>query len=526
MKRKSEIVSLSIVAAEFLVAFLILYFGAVQPDTNHSSEKDTPAEKVKTVLLESTLAGRWYTADRKELEEEIAGYLANATGPILDNVQALILPHAGYQYSGQTAAFGIRQIEGKEFSRVIVLGPSHRVPMENYVSVPQVTHYRTPLGEVALDLEFISRIRRNRIVGNVPMAHEEEHSVQIEVPLLQQALGSFRLVPMVVGQLDDDAVRRLADLLSAEIDERSLVVASSDFTHFGPNYRYTPFFEDIEENLSNLDLGAVAEIEEKDVEGFREYCRTTGATICGQDGISVLLAMLSPDSKAHLLRYDTSGKMTGDMRNSVSYLSVAFTGKWPERKPVAEKEAKAELSEEDKKTLLQLARKTIAYALENRKVPEIEDLGIEITPAMKVVSGAFVTLKIDGNLRGCIGEIFPSRPLYKTVLSSAINAAFRDTRFRPLAEEELGKVEIEISALTPPHKIDSYEEIVIGRHGVVLAKNGQQAVFLPQVAPEQGWNLEQTLTHLSQKAGLGADDWREGAQFEVFEAIVFHEVEV
>ncbi len=148
---------------------------------------------------------------------------------------------------------------------------------------------------------------------------------------------------------------------------------------------------------------------------------------------------------------------------------------------------------------------------------------MDSTPAMRSVMGAFVTLHKEGNLRGCIGEIFPRRALVEAVAEQAVNAAFHDPRFPRLRAEELDEIDIEISALTAPHAVGSYEEIVVGRHGVVLSKKGRSAVFLPQVAPEQGWGVEETLTQLALKAGLGSNDWKSGCEFKVFEAIVFGE---
>ncbi len=142
---------------------------------------------------------------------------------------------------------------------------------------------------------------------------------------------------------------------------------------------------------------------------------------------------------------------------------------------------------------------------------------------MKKKMGAFVTLHKDGNLRGCIGEIIPVRSLYEAVLNRAVSSAFSDYRFNPLQKNELNKIDIEISALTPPKEIASWKNIKIGKHGVILRKNGRSAVFLPQVAPEHGWNLQTTLTHLSKKAGLRPDDWKKDATFFVFEADVFGE---
>ncbi len=479
-------------------------------------------------VLVSPLAGRWYPADAKVLRRMLGEYIEKASPTNAGDVVALILPHAGYRYSGATAAWGVKMVAGRKFSRVVVMGPTHHFSMPGAASVPDVAAYVTPLGEVPLDTEMIARLRKHPEFVSRREVHAAEHSVQIEVPLLQMVLGKFNLVPIVAGQFDIAGARRLAKIILSCMDEKTLVVASSDFTHYGPNYGYVPFTENVAESLRRLDMGAFAFIRALDGTGLLEYVRRTGATICGRSPIAVLLEMLPRDATAHLLHYDTSGREMGDFRNSVSYLAVAFSGKWrietAARKREEEKPVK--LSDDEKKALLRLARGTITYYMENGRKPDVADLGITITPAMRAVMGAFVTLHENGQLRGCIGEIFPRRALYQAVMDRAIDAAVHDWRFRPVTKEEVPRLEIEISALTPPHRVGSYRDIVLGRHGIVLYKHGRSAVFLPQVAPEQGWDLATTLEHLSLKAGLDAEAWREGAQFDVFEANVFSEKEL
>jgi len=475
-------------------------------------------------VFTSTLAGRWYEADAGRLTAEIDGYLANVETRVPGSVQALILPHAGYRYSGQVAAYGVKQVAGNRFSRVVVMGPTHQLPMEDVASVPDATHYATPLGEVPLDVDFINALKQHPHFRSIRGAHDTEHSVQIEVPLLQRALGDFTLVPIVVGQLDAESSRAMARVLAGLLDPETLVAVSSDFTHYGRNFGYVPFRDDVLDNLEKLDMGAWDFIEKKDLNGFYDYIAQTGATICGRHPIGLLLAMLPADSQAHLIKYDTSGKIMGDTSNSVSYLSIAFTGTWKQGKAVAVQPGQeAALTEQDRAQLLALARATLECAVKNRRMGTPEELGITITPGMERVMGAFVTLTEGGQLRGCIGDIFPRRPLYKAVMANAVNAGLRDNRFRPVQDEELPLLHYEISALTDPVPIPTYNDIIIGRHGMVVEKEGRSAVYLPQVAPEQGWDLDETLTHLSQKAGLQPDAWREGASFTVFEAIVFGE---
>lgn len=478
-------------------------------------------------VFESTLAGRWYEADKDKLTVEIDGYLAKAEAPPLEHVQAIIVPHAGYRYSGPIAAHGYKQVAGKHFSRIVVMGPSHHLPMGNVASVPDATHYATPLGEVPLDTDFIAALLKHPQFKCIPGADTEEHSVQIQIPLLQRAVGDFKLVPMVVGQLDADTTRAMAKVLTGLIDADTLVVASSDFTHYGPNYDYLPFKDDVENNLKKLDMGAWECIQKKDPGAFADYVRRTGDTICGYSPIGVLLAALPPESEPHLLKYDTSGRITGDTTNSVSYLAIAFTGAWKKGKPMETgNESAATLSDEDKQQLLKLARGTLEGYVKDGQVPTPEHLGIKITPGMSQNMGAFVTLTEKGELRGCIGEIVPMRALCKAVMEHAIDAGVNDTRFNPVTVAELPQLHYEITAWpTAPQPVASYKDIVLGKHGIVLRKSGHTALFLPQVPGEQGWDVEQTLTHLSAKAGLPPDAWKEGASLSVFEGIIFSEKE-
>ncbi len=488
-------------------------------------KKEEPAEMPK-IVLRSSLAGTWYSADAETLAEQIEGFFQEAQVKSINNVIALILPHAGYQYSGQTAVCGLKTTN-KKYERIIIIGPSHRIPMEEILSVPRVTHYETPLGQIPLDVEFINKLLKYSLFQNVPQAHKNEHSVQIELPLLQYSRKDFKLVPIVAGTCSLQTIAKAGNILRSLVDEGTLVVVSSDFVHYGRSHLYVPFTENIPEQIKELDMGAYEHIAGLDAKGFLEYKYKTGAKICGYIPIAVLLSMLDEPVRAELINYTTSGELTNDFTNSVSYLSVAFSGSWqnnPEIKPQAN-DPELELTEDDTKQLLALARKTIVYALRTQRVPQASELGVSISDAMKCPRAAFVTLKKHSQLRGCIGDIFPQRPLYKSVIRNAINACVNDRRFLPVTEEECNDITIEISALTAPEPVASSNEIRIGIDGVVLSKDGHSAVFLPQVAPEQGWDVNQMLTQLSLKAQLPAEAWKEGASFLVFQAVVFGESE-
>jgi AmmeMemoRadiSam system protein B/AmmeMemoRadiSam system protein A len=487
-------------------------------------DEEKPVTQPPVVVLRSSLAGSWYPDNAEVLKAQFKRFFDEANTAPQEDLIALILPHAGYRYSGRTAVAGLKAIS-KRYARIIVIGPSHRVPMEEVLSVPLVTHYETPLGRTPLDVEFISRLLRYPVFQNVPHAHRHEHSAQIELPLLQFRIPDFRLVPIVAGDCSLETIRNAAAILKSMVDEQTLVVISSDFVHYGTSYGYVPFTENISEQIRNLDMGAFTFIETLDGQGFVDYRHRTGATICGHIPIALLLSMLDESSSVRLVEYTTSGQIEGDHSRSVSYLSIAFAGAWQKRPSAGPTAHNVEMEDSDREQLIGLAREAIGYVLEHRQVPDMSELGFVANDTLKRPRGTFVTLKKGGNLRGCIGDIFPCRPLYKSVFSNALNAAFADRRFPSLRKHELNDIRVEISVLTRPRPVSSYHDIRIGTDGVVLSKNGRSAVFLPQVAREQGWNLDRTLTQLALKAGLEADDWRQGASFLVFQADVFGESE-
>jgi AmmeMemoRadiSam system protein B/AmmeMemoRadiSam system protein A len=510
------------------------------PTLTDAAQK-APAEKEKCpkmskVVLRSTLGDReWYEADVKDLSKQIDEFYQKAEVKPINDVIAMILPHAGYQYSGQTAVRAIKTTD-KRYSRIVVIGPSHRTYMEEMLSVPSVTHYETLLGEIPLDLDFIEKLLKYPMFHSVPYAHTEEHSVQIELPLLQYKQKDFKLVPIVAGHCSLETIRKAGSILKSMVDEQTLVIASSDFVHYGPRFRYVPFRKNVAEQIRKTDMGAYKYIANLDSGGFVKYKQKTGATICGSVPVAILLSMLEKPAEANLIEYKTSGELTGSYTNSVSYLSVVFSGQWPSRPARGPESISTKLSQEDKKQLLTLARKTIVQYLQNKRVPAPSELGVKISGAMRAPRAAFVTLNkvpdsqetpgpLKPMLRGCIGDIFPRRPLYKSVIGNAINAAVNDRRFPPVSIAECNDITIEISALTSPKPIESANDIRVGIDGVVLSKNGRSAVYLPQVAPEQGWDVEQMLTNLSLKAKLPKDAWKEGASFLVFQAVVFGEEE-
>ena len=477
--------------------------------------------KVAMRSLDSTLAGSWYPATAKLLDASIKKALAGVPdSPNREVPRILVLPHAGYDYSAQTAAYGIKRILGAEFKRVVLLAPSHRAYVENSLVAPEAEAVSTPYGVILVDREAIQTVARGINVSCCDSIHANEHSAQIEYPMLQYALKDFKIVPFIVGTMDAETIIKAAGALRPILDNDTLLVVSSDFTHYGRDFDFEPFDRDVRANVEKMDLGAFECIREKDFRKFMAYIGATGATICGRNPLAVMLALVPPNAEFEKLHYETSSDESYDFSRFVCYMSIAGFVDWG-----CGTVAKAVLTDEEKIALLRFARSSIRQMLDTGKAYRADFFAKEATGNMRCKMGCFVTLnqKRTHDLRGCIGEIVARRPLYQAVTALAVQSAFYDPRFPELEASEFENITVEISALTPEHPVDSWRDIVIGKHGMTVSKNGRMAVFLPQVAPEQGWTLEETLTYLSRKAGLAGDAWREGASFTVFEAIVFRE---
>ncbi len=489
-----------------------------------SNEITGEPEKVRP----SALAGRWYPADADSLRKEVDNYLATASRETYPKQRlfALISPHAGYTYSGLAAAYGYNHLREQNIHRIVILAPSHYASYKG-VSIPDVTHYETPLGKVSVDRAMVKKLWRNPLFSTVPEAHTQEHSLEIQLPMLQRVMGDFSLVPMVLGQVEKEEFKEIAHAIRPFLDEKTLVIVSSDFTHHGPRFDYVPLKNGLKTGLRKLDGGAVERIIAKDFEGFWEYKQNTGATICGFVPIAVLLNLLPGNVQGRMLHYYTSGDLTGDFQNSVSYVSLAFYegGIGGVRREKAEDilSGSGPLNEREQKNLLTISRKVLDEVINTRQYPVISPQHYDFTPRLMADRGVFVTLKKHEELRGCIGSIIGRGPLFLSTIRNTVNSAVRDYRFPPVSKEELSSIDIEISVLTPPEQISGARDFIVGKHGIILKKDGKQAVFLPQVATEQGWNREKTLTQLALKAGLPDNAWKEGARFYVFEAQVFGE---
>lgn len=487
-------------------------------------------------IMSSSIAGSWYPADPLRLHAMLQKFIEDVPASSVasvDNASIFIVPHAGYAYSGQSAAYCYSAIKHskKKFKRVFLIAPSHRNYLENTCILPECDAVSTPLGDISIDDSARRLLLSNPLFKASDAVHKNEHATQIQYPFIQTVLddSSFTILPVITGETDVESAKKMAEAFAEAADDETLFIISSDFTHYGRDFNYMPFGKDSEKAVRSIDFGAFELIKGGTPDEFKEYTVKNKTTICGANPIFISMFLKSDDAKTELLDYRTSADDDRDFSRFVCYLACAITTDLKSVKNIfnIERELMKEqlLTPNDKIALLKMARKSIRYRFTHGHFPPADEFIDDASDAMKSVMGAFVTLKMKHNdmLRGCIGEIEPYRPLYKAVTARACDAAFRDPRFQSLTETEFGNITIEISALTPPHAVSSWRDIVIGKHGMTITKYGRSAVFLPQVAPEQGWDIAQTLTQLSLKAGLRADDWRDGADFSVFEAIVFNE---
>jgi len=480
------------------------------------------------------VAGAFYPADPNLLRSQVEEMLAAARTEA--GARAVVVPHAGYPYSGPVAAEAFASLDGKRVRRVILLGPSHHQGFRG-AALPArgVSSFVTPLGSVAVDTDAVAALRRSREFSGPAEAHGPEHSLEVELPFLQVVAPDARIVPVLVGSdTEYEDTTHIARALAPLLDEETVVVASSDFTHHGARYGWTPFSEpDLGGKLLRLGSATAGRLAAIDSEGFWYQVEVSSDTVCGARPLTVLAQLLAHafDGSGTVVDVTTSGQRTGSWDLSVTYAAIVFRGAW---KPWVEDQTPApvgELSAEQGSRIVALARAALrSYLLHDESVAEWFAAAGNAS-WFQHRAGAFVTLnntgeklRRDGRLRACMGVIEAQQPLDEAVLQAAVWAA-RDPRFPPLKPAELEEIEVEVSVLSAPHRVAGPQDIVVGRDGVVLSKGGRRAVFLPQVAAEQGWDRDTMLNHLARKAGLPTDSWRQGAQFEVFTAQVFAEGE-
>ena len=467
-------------------------------------------------LRPAAFAGQFYSADPARLAAEIEGYLAAAApaAPPSGKILALIVPHAGYVYSGRTAAAAYALVRGKAIDTVVIIGPSHHVAFEGCSIWPD-GGFETPLGVARVDAALAREIAKASGFRFRPEAFAEEHSVEVQVPFVQKALPGAAIVPIVMGRQTRPTIRTLAAALEKTcLAKNVLVVASTDLSHFLPTAE-----------AQATDAATAALIRAVNTEGLIRKTEAGENIMCGGGPVAAVLLLAGKAGQPRveiLARTDSSG-FGGPV---VGYLAAAvLSGAGPglartgTGKPGPGEGDEYSLTPEEKAELLRLARASVTEFVERRAV--IEDASGKAK--FLEPRGVFVTLTKGGDLRGCIGFIEPVAPLGQAVIRAAVYAATEDPRFPPVRPAELKDLKVEISVLTPVREIADPRQVIVGRHGLIVARGGLKGVLLPQVPVENKWDRETFLEQASLKAGLPPDAWRLGAKLYVFEAIVFHE---
>lgn len=474
------------------------------------------------------VAGRFYPADPFRLTRAINAYLEDAVKPAGDKPIAIISPHAGYIFSGQICADAFKQAAGFDYDLVVLLGTNHTAPGFLGVSIYPENGYQTPLGTAKID-ETVAHalIAAGKEFTFKKSMHVREHSIEVQVPFVQTLFPDARIVAAIIGTPDIELCTRFGKILAKILQgKRALIVASSDLSHY-PDYKDAV-------RVDRRTLEAIIKIDPSIFQATLQKQMGNGApnlSTCACGEASILTAMVAAKALgaagARIVSYANSGDVPiGDHHRVVGYGAVSFSANplLNQGKPVKNLSPGNKdnvLNQHHKIALLSFARKTIRQLLTADTAP----LARGFDSVLYRKQGAFVTLKKHGELRGCIGHMAEDLPLCQVVGAMSLQAAFNDRRFTNLTRKELPEIEIEISVLTPFQQINEAEDILIGRDGVVIRKNGRAAVFLPQVAVEQGWDRNQMLDRLCRKAGLPEGSWKKDARLFTFQAIVFSESE-
>ena len=475
---------------------------------------DNPDKQVR----EPGVAGTFYPADASDLKNMVSSLLRQAEpAEIKGTIIGLISPHAGYVYSGQVAAYSYKLLGGKPIRRVVIISPSHIAAFKG-AAVYNGDIYRTPLGDLLVDKDFCTNLAaKNDLIQLSSEGHETirqgrmEHALEVQLPFLQTVLKDFKIVPVIMGDQDYDTGRALGIALSELItDDKTVIIASSDLSHFHPY-----------EEAVTMDKKVINGVMEWDHINLSRNLNQRVWEACG--GGPIVATMIAAErlggNKAELLKYANSGDVPVGEKTSVVGYMAAVLYKDPAVQPGAG--FSFELNNDAQNHLLKIARGAVETAVNENK---IFACSAENYPALQSDRGAFVTLNISGQLRGCIGYISASQPLWETVRSAAISAALKDPRFPAVSKAELTELSYEISVLSPFHRIAGIQQIEVGKHGLMIRKGQYQGLLLPQVATDNHWDALTFLEQTCRKAGLPANAWKDAeTDIFVFSAFVFPE---
>jgi AmmeMemoRadiSam system protein B/AmmeMemoRadiSam system protein A len=470
-------------------------------------------------------AGHFYSADKdtltKDLTQLFESCVKSSSHP---TVRAIICPHAGYVYSGKVAASAYSVIDRNTvYKNIFIIGSSHVMAFEG-ASVYYTGDYITPLGKLTVNKEIANSLKKEKLFDFPVNAHLQEHSLEVQMPFIQYYFKNIPpVIPIIIATNNVNSIKKIAEILRPWFTPENLFIISSDFSHY-PSYKTA-------NEVDNSTANAIISGDPKkfmDILKKNSYVNDPGlaTSMCGwTSGLMLLyLAEGTSDLEFKKIDYCNSGDSKyGNKDEVVGYNAIALTEKNSGTQAAKSLSDEVKFSSKEKEQLISIAHDNIRSLLYDKKRISLNK---ETLPEVfKKPYGAFVTLKINGSLRGCIGRFISSDPLYEVVLESSQSSAFEDPRFSLLTKEELPKTDIEITVLGPLRKINSIKEIVLGKHGIYIKKDFRSGTMLPQVATENNWSVEEFLGYTSRdKAGIGWDGWKD-ADIYIYEGIVIEEKE-
>jgi AmmeMemoRadiSam system protein B/AmmeMemoRadiSam system protein A len=478
----------------------------------------------KTTDRQPFAAGRFYSADKETLKKDLSILFENCKkSPPNLSVRAIISPHAGYVFSGEIAAAAFSSIpRNAVYKNIFIIASSHVMYFDG-ASVYNSGDYITPLGKLPVNKEIANKlIIENKVFQFPTDAHVQEHSIEVQLPFIQSYFKELPpIVPIIIGTDNENTIKKIAEALKPYFKPENLFVISSDFSHY-PSYkdaiendRLTA--ESIISGNPKTFLNTIKKNSEKNIKGLV-------TSMCGWTSGLTLLYLTEGNShlEYRLLDYSNSGDSPyGNKEEVVGYNAIAVISKTNSQEEGYSEGNEFSFSKEEKNLLFKIAKNSIHSILYNKKRYEPE--AKNMPPKLLKQYGAFVTLKINGELRGCIGRFISSEPLYKVVGESAVSSAFEDPRFSPLTKEEYEKTDMEITVLGPMKRIHNINEIVLGQNGIYIKKGSSAGTMLPQVAIENNWTVEEFLGYTSRdKAGIGWDGWKD-AEIYIYDGLVLED---
>lgn len=487
-----------------IVWFNVSYFyGHISSNDEKINDYNLTDEDINPVR-KTAVAGLFYPADTYQLDKDLDGYLEHVGSEKGTQPQIIIVPHAGYQFSAGVAAAAYKRLQpyNNKIKNVFLLGPSHYSYVKG-VAIPQTKIFNTPLGNVKVNESIIAELSNNKLFVFDENAHKKEHSIEVQIPFLQKVLKNFAIIPLAYG---DASPQEIAEVIAPYIARSdSLLVVSADLSHY-------------------LNYDDAKKEDEKTAEKIQNAIPLDSHNSCGATGINTAMILAKKQGLIpNLLDLANSGDTGTDKTSVVGYGAWSFEKQEESLTGIdLEKRNLQNFAKHNKTELLDIVEKSLKEAVLYNK--HYEHPRTDTNNVLFNKGASFVTLKLNGKLRGCIGSLTPERAIAIDLAENAHSAAMHDTRFKPLSKDELQKIDFSISLLTDFEKIEytSYDDLLDkikpGEDGILINDGERKGIFLPSV-----WDLipnkDDFITQLKIKAGLSPSYWSDEMKIFKFKTV-------